>query len=205
MITRKVWHRDRFRLAHKLTHKTKKMTQLSKLSNRPGTLQRVAPGRSRTWGAVLAVALLLAACASDTEVDFENRRAAQELARSSRPKGSVYAGWRVFQERCASCHGADAGGTASGPDLLPRVAQMGPRRFVGLVLQRYDWMLPPAQVGQGRDALETFIDEVMQRKEPALVMPAWQGNPMVNAHIADLYAYLAARADGSQGKGRPPP
>lgn len=181
------------------------MTQLSMGSNRPVSALHGAPASSLLWGGVLAVALLLGACASDTEVEFENTRAAQELARSSRPKGSVYAGWRVFQERCASCHGADAGGTASGPDLLPRVAQMGPRRFVGLVLQRYDWMLPPAQVGQGRDASETFIDEVMQRKEPALVMPAWQGNPMVNAHIADLYAYLTARADGSQGRGRPPP
>jgi hypothetical protein len=37
-------------------------------------------------------------------------------------------------------------------------------------------------------------------KEPAL-----QGKPRVNAHIVDLYAYLAARAEGLQGPGRPAP
>jgi hypothetical protein len=35
-------------------------------------------------------------------------------------------------------------------------------------------------------------------------MPAWDGNPMVSAHIVDLYAYLSARAEGTQGPGRPP-
>jgi mono/diheme cytochrome c family protein len=113
----------------------------------------------------------------------------------------VYTGWRVFQDRCASCHGPDASGSAKAPDLLPRVQQMGPRRFVGLVLQRYDWNLPPGS-SKGSDAL---VDEVLQRQEPAITMPAWEGNPTVSAHIADLYAYLSARADGTQGRGRPLP
>ena len=36
-----------------------------------------------------------------------------------------------------------------------------------------------------------------------LTMPAWQGEPVVTAHVMDLYAYLSARADGRQGPGRP--
>ena len=44
-----------------------------------------------------------------------------------------------------------------------------------------------------------------QRKEAPIAMPAWEGNPAVSAHIADLYAYLSARAEGLQGKGRPLP
>ena len=45
----------------------------------------------------------------------------------------------------------------------------------------------------------------MQRQQGALSMPAWQGEPRVNAHIMDLYAYLSARAEGRQGPGRPTP
>jgi len=46
---------------------------------------------------------------------------------------------------------------------------------------------------------------VLQRREGQLVMPAWESEPRVNAHIMDLYAYLSARALGSQGPGRPTP
>ena len=85
-------------------------------------------------GAVLS-ALLLAACT----VEVQNTQAAEEVARLSRPPGSVYVGWRVFQDRCAGCHGSTATGTSGAPDLLPRVRQMGARQFVSLVLKRYDW------------------------------------------------------------------
>ena len=163
-----------------------------------------AAGRLLCGGAWVTT-LLLVACAGDVGLEIENTQAAQEVARLARPPGSVYTGWRVFQERCASCHGADASDAMGAPELLPIVQQLGPRGFLGLVLKRYEWNLPPTPAGSGRDASERLIDDIMQRKEPALTMPAWQGNPTVNAHIADLYAYLSARADGSQGKGRPRP
>lgn len=178
---------------------TSSIFSLQKNARRAGALTRVLQ-----CGAVLASALVLGACAGDMAVEMENAKAAQEVARLSRPPGSVYTGWRVFQDRCATCHGSDATGSGAAPDLLPLVQQMGPRRFVGLVLARYDWNLPPTQAAQGRAAPETFIDAVLQRKEPVLTMPAWQDNPSVNAHIADLYAYVSARAEGVQGKGRPP-
>ena len=151
----------------------------------------VAKQRLVPW---LASALLLGGCA----VEIQNRQPAQELAAQARPPGSVYTGWRVYQDRCASCHGPDATGDR-GPDLLARVRTMGSRQFVGLVLTRYDWALPP---GQPRAA---WTDEVAQRRAGALQMPAWQGEPAVSAHIVDLYAYLSARAQGVQGPGRPAP
>ncbi|MBK8742756.1 MAG: hypothetical protein IPM02_26185 [Betaproteobacteria bacterium] len=105
------------------------------------------------------------------------------------------------RDRCAGCHGADASGTAGGPDLLPRVRTMGPRQFVSLVLTRYDWaQLPGAPGGKA-----VLADDVLQRKLGLLTMPAWQGEPRVTAHIADLHAYLSARAAGTQGPGRPVP
>lgn len=156
--------------------------------------------RRLLYGAAITAALVLAGCGA---VDFQNKQAAQELAQRAKPPGSVYTGWRVFQDRCAGCHGPAATGTAGGPDLLPRVREMGPRRFVSLVLMRYDWNLPVAQASGDSAAREALIEKIVQRKEDALTMPAWQGEPRVTAHIVDLYAYLSARAEGTQGPDRP--
>jgi cytochrome c2 len=149
----------------------------------------------------LALALALTACA----VEVQNTQPAKELAQQAQQPGSVYTGWRVFQDKCVACHGPAAGGTERGPDLLPRVREMGARHFVNVVLYRYDWGLPAARAGSESAAREALIDDVMRRQEGALAMPAWQGEPRVNAHIADLYAYLSARAEGTQGPGRPAP
>jgi cytochrome c2 len=151
--------------------------------------------------ALMTSALLLSGCA----VEVENTQAAKELAELSKPPGSVYAGWRVFQDRCAGCHGATATGTVSAPDLLPKVRDLNSRQFVNLVLTRYDWGLAVAQASRDSAARDTLVDDLLQRKQYMLTMPAWQGEPRVNAHIVDLYAFLSARADGTQGPGRPAP
>lgn len=151
-------------------------------------------------GAAL-VALLLAGCA----VEWENPKAARQVAQEQRPPGSVYMGWRVFQDRCARCHGADASGSASAPNLLPRVRDLSSRQFVSLVLQRYDATLQGVPAATSGAPSEAQVEVVMQRKDQPLNMPAWQDEPRVNAHILDLYAYLSARADGRQGTERPAP
>lgn len=178
---------------------TMALFSISRLGNALGHL------RVRRGTALLAAAgvttLVLAGCA----VEWQNPQASQEVAQRAKPPGSVYVGWRVFQERCASCHGAEATGTVNAPNLLPLLRDMGARRFVDLVLQRYDWNLPPAPAGSTTAARETQIEVIMQRKDAPLSMPAWQGEPVVTAHILDLHAYLSARAEGSQGPGRPMP
>lgn len=155
--------------------------------------------------AAAILAALAAVLAAGCAVEWQNREPAQELAQATRPSGSVYTGWRVFQDRCAACHGPAGAGTERAPDLLPRVREMGPQRFVGLVLRRYDWALPAAEARSEGAAREALIESVLQRRSGALTMPAWQTEPQVNAHIADLYAYLSARAQGTQGPGRPQP
>jgi len=159
--------------------------------------------RRRAWPCVAAVAATawLGGCA----VQWQNLEPARELAAESGPFGSVYTGWRVFQDRCAGCHGADAAGSARAPDLLPKLREMGPRQFVSVVLTRYDWPLPAVQAGSVGAEREVLIDDILQRRATKLPMPAWQGEPRVDAHIMDLYTYLAARADGTQGPGRPRP
>jgi mono/diheme cytochrome c family protein len=148
--------------------------------------------------ASLGAALLLASCG----VIVQNRLPVEAMERQNRAPGTVYTGWRVFQDKCARCHGPAGSGTAQAPDLTLRVRDMGARRFMALVLSRYDWAVPAGADAAGREAL---VDAVMQGRQGALAMPAWQGEPTVTAHIADLYAYLAARADGAQGPGRPTP
>jgi mono/diheme cytochrome c family protein len=146
-------------------------------------------------------ALWLAGCA----VEFQNLQPAREVALMSKPPGSVYAGWRVFQDRCAGCHGPTANGGTGGPDLLLKVSTMGPRQFVGLVISRYDWSQAAVQAGSPGVEREAVTDAVLQRKQGMLTMPAWQGEPRVSAHIVDLYAYVSARAQGTQGPDRPAP
>lgn len=147
----------------------------------------------------LAIALALSGCA----VELQNRQASETLAREAAPPGSLYAGWRVYQDRCARCHGPDASGSATAPDLRVTLREMGPRRFVGLVLRRYDWNLPAGQAGSESAAREALIEQVLRRGEAALQMPAWGTEPDVNAHVMDLYAYLAARSEGTMGPDKP--
>lgn len=157
-------------------------------------------GRMSRGGAWLALgALVLVAGCS---IEWQNRQAARELEERARPPGSVYAGWRVYQDRCARCHGETATGRADAPSLVQAVATMGPRRFVDRVLFNYEWDFPsgPRVDPSGRAAL---VDDVLERRLGAIEMPAWQGEPRVQAHVMDLYAYLSARAQGSQGPGRP--
>ncbi|MDR3367671.1 c-type cytochrome [Rhodoferax sp.] len=177
------------------------MTRFLTSSNKTTSARRGAASLL-VLGAVFTLsALLLVGCT----VELENKQAAQEMAQLTQPPGSIYTGWRVFQERCASCHGSDALGTAEAPSLLPLVHEMGPRRFVGLVLKRYDWNLPPDQAHLNGPSLDALIEQIMRRQGPVVTMPAWQDEPRVTAHITDLFAYLSARAEGTQGPGRPAP
>ena len=183
------------------------MTRQPKLPDATAILQpdtmTMTMTMTRRWrgAGALLLAMLLAGCA----VELENRRASQEVARMAEPPGSSYLGWRVFQNKCAACHGPAANGTANGPDLLPRVRDMGSRQFVSVVLKRYDWSQAATQARGDGAALDALIDKIIRRQEYPLNMPAMDGEPSVNAHLADLYAYLSARVAGNQGPGRPTP
>ena len=148
---------------------------------------------------VAALVVVAAGCA----VEVQNTQPARELAHQALPEGEVYIGWRVFQQKCAGCHGTAATGSATAPDLLPSLREMGSHQFVSLVLRRYNWILATAESSPESAAQSAMVEKILQGKEQALVMPAWQGDATVTAHIIGLYAYLSARADGAQGPGRP--
>ena len=145
-------------------------------------------------------ALLLASCA----LEWENPKPARQLAQAQQPPGSAYLGWRVYQDRCASCHGSEAQGTVYAPHLLNRVRTLGPREFVSLVLYRYDSSLQ-GEPAATRGSREAQVEALMERRDQPLAMPAWREEPRVNAHVLDLHAYLSGRAEGRLGTGRPAP
>lgn len=148
---------------------------------------------------LLALPVVLAGCA----IGFLNTQAARELNPPPR-SANLYAGWRVFQDKCASCHGMTATGGARAPDLLPIIRQMNSRQFAEVVLKRYDLNSGAAKGQPNQSTMDTRIEDILRYNEPSIEMPAWQGEPAVNAHILDLYGYLSVRAEGKLGLGSPP-
>jgi len=130
--------------------------------------------------------------------------AVPSIARAIKDSNQIYLGWRVFQEKCSRCHGPDATGTAKAPNLLDRVKPMTQTSFIGTVLQRYKWILPAGEASAESGSPEVLIQGIAERQLGALVMPAWEHEPTVKAHVADLYDYLRARATGNLPPGPPP-
>jgi hypothetical protein len=150
------------------------------------------------------LALILSALLVGCTMEFINTKAAREIKPPPPLEGDLYAGWRAFQSKCANCHSTAATGGDRAPDLLPLVREMSSRQFAELVLKRYDLGNGLGKASSNQSTVETRIDDVLRLKEPPMEMPAWQGEPAVNAHILDLYTYLSARADGRLATGRPP-
>ena len=145
-----------------------------------------------------ALQLLIVGCS----MEFINARPAREL-HPPPVAVNLYAGWRVFQAKCSQCHGTSAKGSEQAPNLLPIVRTMSARHFAEMVLKRYDLGNGLVQGSEKKSTTDSYIDDILNRKEPPIAMPAWQGEPTVNAHILDLYAYLTARAEGKFSTERP--
>lgn len=88
---------------------------------------------------------------------------------------TTYIGWRVFDRYCAACHGADAAGSTFAPSLMLR-------------LRRFD-----------RRAFERALDQGYTG--PSAPLPPWGEHPQVARYYSELWAYLAARANGDAPPG----
>jgi mono/diheme cytochrome c family protein len=84
---------------------------------------------------------------------------------------ATYIGWRVFQAQCASCHAADARGSDFAPDLTQRLGGMDRSRFFAALDRGY--------LG------------------PRSTMPPRGRDPDVAPYYDELWAYLAARREGT--------
>jgi mono/diheme cytochrome c family protein len=87
----------------------------------------------------------------------------------------TYNGYRRYHATCSHCHGPDGMGSSFGRSLIDR-----PLPFAAFA--------EVVRVGAARGSA---------------VMKGFAGDPNVEPYIADIYAYLRARADGALGRGRP--
>ena len=87
----------------------------------------------------------------------------------------TYNGYRRYHATCSHCHGPDGMGSSFGRSLIDR-----PLPFAAFA--------EVVRVGAARGTA---------------VMKGFAGDPNVEPYIADIYAYLRARADGALGRGRP--
>ncbi len=152
-----------------------------------------------------AAALLSFGNTSGQMADSSSGDGVPAIVHAIKDSNRIYMGWRVFQASCARCHGADATGTNQAPDLLPRVKPMSRTKFIGTVLQRYKWVLPAGEATREGGSPDVLILGMAERQRGELLMPAWEKEPSVKAHIADLYDYLQARASGGLPAGPPWP
>ncbi len=90
----------------------------------------------------------------------------------------TYNGFRRYHADCHVCHGPAGLGSSYAPALLDSMKTMEWSDYVNVIVQ-------------GRQGLDNKV------------MPSFAGNPNVLTHVADIYAYLKARADGVIGPNRP--
>jgi mono/diheme cytochrome c family protein len=88
---------------------------------------------------------------------------------------SVREGYRRYQGVCGHCHGPDGSGSSFAPGLIDPLASR--ERFAVAVLR-------------GASGLRGVMD-------------GFAGDPNVEPYLVAIYAYLAARASGRLGRGRP--
>lgn len=115
---------------------------------------------------------------------------------------STFIGWSLFHNTCVDCHGVGGVGSELAPDLTQSVEKLSPVEFTTKVFHRYS--MP---VGDRTDMTNAIMAEVMkdqQRDSGELEkMPKWKNNPLVRAHVLNIYGYLKARHDGVIGPERP--
>lgn len=107
---------------------------------------------------------------------------------------SIEAGGELFRANCVRCHGADATGTADGPNLLLRVKGMSDAAFASAVLQRYRWSVPAGEAGGESGAREAMMRGLLTRRQTGDTMPAWESEPVVTKGVKSLYDFLSDKA-----------
>lgn len=155
------------------------------------------------FAALLPLAGLLVAAPATAQSGAATGDGVSSVARAIKDSNRTYLGWRLYQARCERCHGKDAAGSAQAPSLLERVKPMDEKRFASAVLSRYGWAMSGSEAQGESGARDQMLQAILERKEGAVRMPAWESEPEVNAHMDDLYQYLKARSSGQLGPGRP--
>jgi hypothetical protein len=159
----------------------------------------------KRFALALSVMLPISALTSATEVGSSVKTPPYRVV-GGRVDDATFAGWRVYHQACHGCHGVDAIGTSLAPSLVDKMHDMSSEAFAIKVATSYRIVLglEAATSDDPNARREALLAALRRREDPVLLMPAWDGDPKVEPHLGDLYAYLKARSDGKLGPGRPP-
>lgn len=102
-----------------------------------------------------------------------------------RANQAVVAGFDKYHAHCHTCHGPNGVGSTFAPSLVKRLDGMGQGEFTGIV-------------ANGKKRFDSTTGTYS-------VMPAWKDNPEVMRNVANLWAYLKARADDALPAVHPKP
>jgi mono/diheme cytochrome c family protein len=122
----------------------------------------------------LCVAAILESLAVDAPA-CADQPAAGQAQRDAASGPAILNGYRRYNSACNHCHGPDGVGSAFAPSLIEHPLPYP--RFREIVEQGS---------ASGVSVMRGFADD-----------------PNIAPYIRDMYLYLAARADGSIGRGRP--
>ena len=93
----------------------------------------------------------------------------------------TFNGYRRYHSECHVCHGPAGLGSSFAPNLTESAKVLGYAGFLNIVVSG-----------------KVSVNNVENKN-----MPSFASNMNVMCYISDIYAYLAARADGIIGTGRP--
>ena len=115
---------------------------------------------------------------------------------------STFIGWSLFHNTCVGCHGVGGVGTDLAPDLTTSISRLSPVEFTIKVFHRYS--MPVGDRTDMTNAIMAEIQKDAQRDSGELArMPKWKNNPIIRAHVLNIYGYLKARHDGVLGVEKP--
>ena len=114
----------------------------------------------------------------------------------------TFIGWSLYHDACIVCHGVGGTGTEIAPDLTSNIGKLSPAEFRTKVLHRFS-----ISVSDRTNMINSIMAEVEKdrlRESGELEnMPRWEENPLIKAHILNIYGYLKARHDGVLDEGKP--
>jgi mono/diheme cytochrome c family protein len=142
---------------------------------RPASFARTRRPGSGPAGCWLALTLLAAVLGETTPVAGQESGGAATTPDQAPVDRAILNGYRRYNATCSHCHGSDGLGSTFAPSLIEQP----------LPFQQFSEVVDNGRA-RGTSVMRGFADD-----------------PNVAPYIADIYAYLRARATGTVGRGRP--
>lgn len=101
---------------------------------------------------------------------------------------STFIGWSLFHNTCVGCHGVGGISIELAPDLTQSISGSSPAEFTTKVFHRYS--MPVGDRTNMTNAIMAEVRKDEMRDSGELErMPKWKNNPLVRAHVLNIYGY----------------